>query len=252
MESLKKLYRKYMPVALRNYCGEIRTERIKKRCFEEVKSGKWMSDYRAESEYMIKKGKLITFPYLWTEEYNAKDIDVLYDIDKAMPYVKVQNRKLYFPAKYPKKYIQKYFNSILIDQDCRSTHFYFDLDKVDFKESTFFDIGGAEGFISLIVAPYVKQILIFECDPDWIKALEMTFEPWKEKTQIINKFVSSKTSEDEICLDEIELNCKKVILKIDVEGMELDVLKGADMLLKLDETQVYVCLLYTSPSPRDM
>lgn len=55
MESLKKLYRKYMPVALRNYCGEIRTERIKKRCFEEVKSGKWMSDYRAESEYMIKK-----------------------------------------------------------------------------------------------------------------------------------------------------------------------------------------------------
>lgn len=241
MGSIAKLYRKYTPIALRNYLGEVRMRKMEKFCFDKVKSGKWMADYKLESEYMIKQGRLMTFPYPWVSEYQAKNIQVLYDKDNSMPYVETKNGKLYFPSRYPKRYIQKYFNSILIEQDIRSTHFYFEPDSKELKNSIFFDVGGAEGFVSLMVAPYVSKLLIFECDADWIKALETTFEPWKEKTKIINKFASSKTNKNEMRLDEMKGDYQKIVLKIDVEGMEMEVLNGAEGLLKLDDTRVYVC-----------
>ena len=241
MDIVIDLYRRCMPVAVRNYLGNIRTKKMKGKCFEKIKSGKWMFDFKNECEYMISKGELVTFPYEWTDSYCADDVQVLYDTNKKMPYILIGSNRLYFPKKYSKKYIQKYFNSILIEQDPRSSRYYFEPTDSRLKDGIFFDIGGAEGFISLQVVPYVDRILIFECDKDWIKALKATFDPWRDKVFIINKYVSSKTCGKEICLDDVDGDLKKVILKIDVEGMEEDVLKGADKLLRLKDTQVYVC-----------
>lgn len=241
MNSIVNLYRKHMPIVLRNYLGELRTYRMKHACFEQVKSGKWMLEYEAESKYMIEQGELMTFPYEWVRQYQAKGIKVFHDTKKSMPYVKVKNGNLYFPAKYPDKYIQKYFNTILIEQDFRSPHFYFEPNNMRLENSVFFDIGGAEGYISLEVIPYVNELVIFECDESWIKALNATFEPWKEKVQIINKLASSRFNQNEMRIDAVKTEWQKVIIKVDVEGMEKEVLTGAENLLKLRDTEVYVC-----------
>jgi 16S rRNA A1518/A1519 N6-dimethyltransferase RsmA/KsgA/DIM1 with predicted DNA glycosylase/AP lyase activity len=38
----------------------------------------------------------------------------------------------------------------------------------------------------------VNRIYMFEYDKEWIAALETTFEPYKDKVEIINKYVSNK------------------------------------------------------------
>ena len=58
------------------------------------------------------------------------------------------------------------------------------------EDVTLLDVGAAEGFFALSVIEHVKEIILFECDVEWIKALEATFKPWKDKVFIINKYVS--------------------------------------------------------------
>lgn len=58
-----------------------------------------------------------------------------------------------------------------------------------------FDIGCAEGNIALAHVEKAGRVVLFECDEEWIEALNATFAPWKEKVTIIPKLVSSHTHE---------------------------------------------------------
>lgn len=211
-----------------------------------------MADHEVESRYMIEQKHLMTFPYAWTSQYHAGDVEVFHDAGSSMPYVKVRGRKMFFPARYHDKYVQKYFNSILMEQDPRSAHFYFDPEKEDLDDGIFFDVGGAEGYVSLEVVPYVSKLVIFECDEDWIEALNATFEPWREKVQIVNRFASSKNDKNEVRIDAFEAHEQKVFIKIDVEGTEKEVLMGADKLLMSENVQVYVCTYHKKNDEQDL
>ncbi len=252
MSTVAEFYRKYMPIQLRNTIGELRTRSLKKECLERMRQGEWQADYKEECEYMLQKNKLLTFPYEWTEEYNQNDIEVCFDKDRKMPYIREDNNRLYFPSRYPPKYIQKYFNTLRIEQDPRSAHYYFDRKDTAIGNSVFCDVGGAEGYISLRVAPLVRKLIIFECDQDWIRALHATFEPWKEKTVIINKYASSHTGGKEIRIDDVVKDEKRVVLKLDVEGMEADALYGASRTLEQPDTKVFVCSYHKEEDEKEL
>ena len=128
-----------------------------------------------------------------------------------------------------------------MEQEPESAHYYFNPSDNMLKNTVFFDVGGAEGFISLKVIPFVDKIILFECDKDWIKALKTTFEPWGDKVKIVHKYAGDKTNENIVKIDDFAVSEKNVVLKLDVEGMEKSVLYGAEKTLRKSDTKVFVC-----------
>lgn len=252
MSRIADLYRRYMPIKLRYKLGKTRMKRAENRLYERICSGEWDECYKKECDYMRNKGKIETFPYEWIEEYRPDYIRVYMDSEKRMPYIKVDGKNLYFPKRYPVEYIRTYFNTLRIEQDPRSTHFYFDPLDDRLKNATFVDVGGAEGFISLEVVDYAKEVIIFECDQDWINALQTSFAPWKEKVTIINRFASDKSDGNNVRIDDVVAGKDNVVLKMDVEGMEALVLAGAEETLKKNDTKAFVCTYHRANDGVDL
>lgn len=132
-----------------------------------------------------------------------------------------------------------------------SPHYYF-FDGLTLSEnSVVADIGVAEGNFGLKIVDRVKELYLFECDAGWIEALEATFEPWKDKVHIVNRFVSDTTSSDTVRLDDF-FRDKSVphILKLDVEGAEVAVLEGAAAFLKEGRiSDLLVCTYHKKGDP---
>ena len=88
------------------------------------------------------------------------------------------------------------------------------------------DIGAAEGFLSLELIDNVDKIYLFECDDEWIEAVNNTFKNFKDKVEIVKKYVSNINNEDNITLDTFFENKKIDFIKADIEGAELSMLIG--------------------------
>ncbi|MEI6137696.1 MAG: FkbM family methyltransferase, partial [Mariniphaga sp.] len=94
------------------------------------------------------------------------------------------------------------------------------------------DIGVAEGNFALEAVEKASRIIMFETDVEWIEALNATFEPWKDKVLIVNKFVSDITNYSNTTLDDfIGPEEKITFLKIDVDGAESRLMKGCKRIL---------------------
>ena len=109
------------------------------------------------------------------------------------------------------------------------------------------DIGAAEGIFTLNAIEQISHAYLFECDEEWIEALEATFAPWKEKITIVRKYVSDTDEGDYITLDRYfqeTTSGKRFFLKMDIEGYERKALKGAQQLLKQADVSGAVCLYH--------
>lgn len=192
-------------------------------------NSKLYNEFPEEVEYIRKRRKLELYPYDYRDEYELIDVVVHEDIDSKLYYVLYNDKKLYFPMNRTKEDVIAEYRRLLVEQDRRCSHSYFS-DTCDVIDgSIFIDVGGAEGIVSLSVIDKVKCIYIFESDSDWISALEKTFEPWKDKVHIIAKYAGAITGRDTISVDDLLVGevGKNVFIKMDVEGMEKDVLLGA-------------------------
>ncbi|MDR0611800.1 MAG: FkbM family methyltransferase [Planctomycetaceae bacterium] len=167
------------------------------------------------------------FPYDFTKQYIADNIDVFTDKKDNMMYILHENKRMYFPKGWEEEEIQNYYNRLLIEQDIHSPHRY-ESDTVHVEDGDIVaDIGAAEGFFALSNIEKTKKVYLFECDGGWIEALEKTFERWKEKIVIVNKFISDHTQGDSITLDDY-LNGNEInFIKADIEGDETRLLQGA-------------------------
>lgn len=155
-----------------------------------------------------------------------------FDSKKGLWYVLYKNRRMYLKRSMDKKRAKKYFASILFEQE-RGPHKYLDADFVVEKDSVVLDCGAAEGFFVLSVLDKIKEAYIFECDSEWSEALKATFEQ-DLNVHIIEKYVSDKKDEVSVALDDMRnLLCnEKVFIKMDIEGAEINAIKGARALIK--------------------
>ena len=194
-------------------------------------------------KYFVKHG-YTRHPYTFAQRYVEMPIEVFKDSSIGLQYVLHRSgQKLYYPRSYDVAAIRKSYKAVLIEQDIQHPHHYVD-SLGEFKGKVFLDIGTAEGFTSLDVVDVAEQVYMFECDPRWVEALRATFEPWKEKVTIIEKFVSSVCDEKRISLDDFfkDKPTENLFLKIDVEGAECDVLNGARQLFsKVRNINFAVC-----------
>ncbi len=184
--------------------------------------------------FLGKNGKT-QYPGVDTLKYEKMHVEVHHDLSNNLPYVIHCNKRLYFPRTFEDNYVVKVYKSLIIEQDICSAHKYVESNDI-FKDKTLLDIGAAEGIIALEAIELAKYVYLFESDKEWIEALTATFSPWKNKVEIIKKYISDKDDEDSgfISLDTFFKNkpIDDLFIKMDIEGAELDALKGALHILK--------------------
>lgn len=183
------------------------------------------SERIAVMDFIQRKGVQI-FPYDFTDRYNASSINVSEDPSCGSKYVMMDEKRLYFKRRWSVKRIQKSFHDLSLEQDMESPHRYltesFDLGPADIMA----DFGAAEGNFSLAVIEKVQKVYLFESDPEWMEALQMTFLPWQEKVEMVPKFVSAIDDEKHCTGDVFFAEKPLTFLKIDVDGGERKLLKG--------------------------
>lgn len=191
----------------------------------------------------LKSHPLSVFPDSFTHKYNFKSIEVHKDTDKDLLWVNHEGHRLYFKRSYNVTTIKLLYNGLLAEQDPESPHRYtaegFDIAEGD----VLLDVGSAEGIFTLSNIVKLKKAYLFEREPEWVEALEATFEPWKDKVEIISKFVSDVNDAENICIDTFleEKQDGPTIVKIDVEGAEDRVLKGMEQTVRQHHPKIALC-----------
>jgi hypothetical protein len=213
----KRILAKQLPVAIHNYYANL----------PETPS----QDIQTVLNY-LKTNPIAVFPYPFQDEYIAENIEVFVDQEKGLPYVFLDGKKLYFKKRWGKKKIQNLYNLLSKEQDLRSPHRYL-TDQFRFEDGEILiDAGVAEGNFALSVVEKASKLILFEADKEWIEPLNATFEPWKDKVVIVNKFVSDITDATNTTIDDFILpGNTPMFLKIDVEGAESRLLKGCNRII---------------------
>lgn len=204
--------------------------------------------YLNELNFLVENG-FSNFPY---EQVNDCPLPRCgYDEKRELPFVFHNGKKLYFCSDFTsesaaekyKYYIEKE-NLLGGGYTEKAPHQYqtesFKIEKGD----VLIDMGCAEALLSLDVIEKLEHAYLIECDSKWIPALEATFEPYKNKVTIINKYVGDVDNDETIRLDTILPNemTSPVFIKMDIEGTEVKVLQDSiDYLKKHNDIKITCC-----------
>jgi Methyltransferase FkbM domain len=194
---------------------------------------------------------ITSYPYPYMLEYQKKEIQVELDKEQNLPYVLHQNRRLFFPEFYTEEKVKKDYRALLIEQDIRSAHRYV-VNYDDLKNRTLLDVGAAEGIFSLDTIELTKRVVLFERESYWLKPLNATFAPWKDKVTLVEKYVGNKSEGIFVTLDGFlsdDLR-ENLFIKMDIEGAERLALEGAAKTLEFGRNiQLAVCTYHRKNDP---
>jgi hypothetical protein len=213
----KKILAKKLPISILNYYAGLPDAPS-----EEIES---VLNY-------LRTNPIAVFPYNFQNQYIAEDIEVFNDHDKGLRYVLLDGKRLYFKKRWSRQKIRNLYNLLSKEQDIRSPHRYL-TEQFKFDDGEILvDVGAAEGNFALSIVEKASQLILFEADKEWIEPLNATFEPWKNKVLILNKFVSDVTNSSNTRLDDfISIKETGTFLKIDIEGAESRLLMGCKRIL---------------------
>lgn len=183
----------------------------------------------------VKKHGPAMFCYPEAEEKHYSLDDIYYDENIGLFYAFWRGKKMYFKRSYTdKETVLNYINNSYWEQSVKSPHRYLAENFNVENKDVILDIGAAEGNFTLEVIDKLQKAYLFECDPEWIEALNYTFADYRDKICIVPKYVSDKNSEKEITIDNF---CRENgitelgMIKMDIEGAEIRALKGAKRML---------------------
>lgn len=180
----------------------------------------------------LKHKKIAMLPYYFQDQYFEDNIEVYDDADKGLRYVIMAGERLYFKKRWSKKRIRKSYNELIREQDPESPHRYEDKSFKFENGDVLADIGAAEGNFALSVVEKAERIILFESDREWIEPLNATFEPWKNKVTIVQKFVGDVDNSKYTTLDSYFTPDEKLtFLKVDIEGAESLLFQGSKRIL---------------------
>lgn len=193
----------------------------------------------------LKKEKAGFFCYSFSAAYDSYQEEIFLDTECGMSYLMRNDKRLYFPEQWKKEQIINYYRTLMAEQDEKSPHRYLTPELESRTYNTVIDIGAAEGIFALDMLEKAKRIVIFEADDKWLRPLEKTFEQYKEKVQIIPKFVSDFVDSEYTTLDkEFGTEIGIDLIKMDVEGAEVNAIRGAKAVLEANLEVVILACAY--------
>lgn len=233
---IKHYIGRYMPeIAIEYFEGLIRPSRFILK--QKIRSYFLSLDRSKQEQEIVKiiiffeKHRFSVFPYDFCKEHSVENTLIYYDDKSKMHYIEHNKKQLYFPNNYDKYTITRCYNSLCIEQDINSPHRY-QTEEFNVKNGDVIaDIGAAEGIWALDNVERAGKVYLFERDSKWINALQKTFEPWKEKVVIVQKYVSNENDNSKVSLDEVFKDKEINFIKADIEGAEIELLKGGESVL---------------------
>jgi len=209
---------------------------------------KQILDYLKNYSYI--GGSIPVFPHPFVDKYKNFNMDVFLDEKLGLRYVIHNGKKMYMKRSMSEHEVINYMREIYKEQDELSPHHYA-VRKADIEGKYVADMGGAEGFFSLDVIDDAQKVYLFECDPDWLEALQYTFAPYRDKVEIVPKYIDSKTSDTTVAVDDYFANKKLDFIKADIEGFELPMLEGAQKTLGNIQTML-LCAYHKANAENDI
>jgi hypothetical protein len=201
----------------------------------------------------IDKINYAILPYPFILDYDYHKIKVNRDEEAGMFYVYLDQKKMYYHKGFTNiEDVQKSFTFLSAEQHIDSPHRYLDNTFFVTHDDVVADVGAAEGNFSLMVVEKVKELIIVEADPIWTEALHKTFEPWKDKVRIINKFAGEYNDEKTITLDKLEKENKISVIKMDIEGAEIIVLDNAQAYLNANNIKMAITTYHRQTDAEDI
>lgn len=219
------LYRVLVPKPIRTRILLQRLRRLIPSHFSSLPIAEVNEEQAQVVDFVLKNGVKI-FPYHFTEQYDVDSIVVYLDERCGLKYVMQNDKRLYFKRKWSDDRIRRSFHDLTLEQDEKSPHKYLSPSFTLNEDEVLVDFGAAEGNFSLSMIEKVKRVYLFEADQEWIEALRQTFEPWKDKVEIIPKFVSDSDDEKHCSGDVFFADKEVTFFKIDVDGGERGLLNG--------------------------
>ena len=183
------------------------------------------------------------FNYPFVDKYKNISINIEYDEEKELYYTLHYNKRMYFSRSFKSKdRVREYYRFICIEQDIKSPHRYL-TDTFNVPDNAVVvDAGAAEGNFALSIIESAKKIYMFEPDAGWVEALKYTFEPYKEKVEIINKCLSNYIDNTTTTIDEVLNGAKVDFIKMDIEGEEYCAIEGAqESIVSSGDIKCVVC-----------
>lgn len=168
----------------------------------------------------------------WDEEYN-------------MPYIFFKGKRLYYPRSYSAFIYEE--DGIYVlgyreeEQAVGSPHRYL-TNEINFAMGDIVvDAGAMEGDFALEHIEEISKLYIFECNSEWIKALRMTYKDYMDKVEIIPKMLGNRVDENTTTLQAAIPDGKVDLIKMDIEGAEVDALENAEELLQNNNVKCAIC-----------
>ena len=205
--------------------------------------------YSDELNYLQSQDFLPMIPYKQKKHLEFVP-NAEYDNNKKLPFIVHKGKRLYFPATWSLESVKNQYQYYIERENLvgggytdKAPHQY---QSDSLKISTgdiLLDIGSAEGLLALDTIETTKRIFLFESDAMWIAPLEATFEPYKEKVSIINKYVSDSNSATTTTLSNAIQGFKDetFFVKMDIEGAEEFVIKENSDFFKQNQIKLACC-----------
>ncbi len=170
--------------------------------------------------------------------------------DEDLPYIYFKTdggewRKMYYPRnqQFFTYKGEKFVKNLMEEQLPTSPHLYIKGEHKICAGDIVIDAGVMEGNFALRYVDICSKMYLFETDPRWVEALRQTFKDYRDKVEIIPRFVSNVTDDKNITIDDAlpDLRGEKIFLKMDIEGAEPLALRGAKRILTNNKVKASIC-----------
>lgn len=248
----------HLPVIIKNLIpASFRTFRID--YLNRILKKKFISANSQQSSQELKKiinylrnNKFCCFPYDFTKNYR-QPLEINFDpITSHLAVNTSEQIKLFFPKKYSAQNAATFYNWILMEQDPASPHKYTTDHFSPDANSVVLDIGSAEGLFALTHLRNAQKVLVIEKDPSWLDALKITFGQLNlpsvlyNKCEVIEKYIAKEDTENTITIETLLKGRlepdSNIFLKMDIEGMEYEVLKSSENFLRNSPAKIKIAL----------
>lgn len=171
---------------------------------------------------------------------------------------------LYWPKEYG---IEGIYQVVSETFDRKDWHFYQKEHTEVSHDDVIVDVGAAEGLFALSVINKCKKMILIEPNDYFVKALGLTFQQYQDKVEIHHIAVGNKVGEivfdqDSLSgkvdgnsasgplkritmIDEILSDVQITYLKADLEGYELEMLKGAKSTIQRNRPKIAITSYHT-------